>query len=180
MNQESDRQQLIEILQNAYSGELAAALAYRGHWKSLANEGERDSIQKIEQDEWRHRERVGEMLECLGVTPRRAREAKSWLIGRSIGLACHMLGRFLPMYFAGRLESGNVVEYKEAASHASALELTEFQVDLLVMAAVEREHEAFFLSVVTGHRMLPLISVLFKWEAASPLRKDGAAYETID
>lgn len=180
MNQERDRQQLIEILQNAYSGELAAALAYRGHWKSLANEDERDSIRKIEQDEWKHRRRVGEMLASLDASPRRAREVRRWLIGRVIGLACHVLGRFLPMYFAGRLESGNVVEYEVTASHASALELTEFQVDLLVMAAVEREHEAFFLSVVTGHRMLPLMSVLFKWEAASPLRKDGAAYETID
>ncbi|HJZ68764.1 MAG TPA: ferritin-like domain-containing protein, partial [Blastocatellia bacterium] len=105
MNQEGDRQQLIEILQDAYSGELAAALAYRRHWKSLANEDERASIQNIEQDEWNHRRRVGEMLASLGASPRKAREVRRWLIGRVIGLACHLLGRFLPMYFAGQLES---------------------------------------------------------------------------
>lgn len=179
---ESDRsgKELIQILQKAYSGELAAALAYRGHWRSLNDQVERVAIQRIEQDEWRHRERVGAMLESLGATPKRAREAKSRLIGRSIGLACHMLGRFFPMYFAGRLESGNVVEYQVAASYASALELTEFQNDLLVMAAVEEEHEMFFLSVVSGHRLLPLMSSLFKWEAATASRKSCAAYETID
>ena len=180
MNQESDRQQLIEILQNAYSGELAAALAYRGHWKSLANKDERDSIQKIEQDEWKHRHRVGEMLASLGAKPRTAGEAKRWLIGRTIGVACHVLGRFLPMYFAGRLESGNVVEYEVAASYASALRLLEFQRELLVMAEVEKEHEMFFLSVVSGHRLVPLVSSLFKWHGATTSRKSCAAYETID
>jgi Uma2 family endonuclease len=34
MNKDA-RQNLIRILQSAYSGELAAAFAYRGHWKSL-------------------------------------------------------------------------------------------------------------------------------------------------
>ena len=182
MNQKSDRQELIEILQNAYSGELAAALAYRGHWKSVANKVERDSIQKIEQDEWNHRRRVGEMLASLGAKPRRIREVKTWLIGRTIGLACHVLGRFLPMYFAGRLESGNVIEYEVAASQASALGLLEFRDDLLVMAQVEKEHELFFLTVVADHRLLPLMASLFKWgtPTASQSRKVGAAYEAMD
>ncbi len=29
------RQNLIRILQSAYSGEMAAAYAYRGHWKNI-------------------------------------------------------------------------------------------------------------------------------------------------
>jgi hypothetical protein len=67
------------------------------------------------------------------------------------------------MYFAGRLESGNVVEYQNAAAHAAALGLAEYEADLLVMAGVEAEHEQFFLTVITGHRWLPLISSLFGW-----------------
>src|SRR4030095_2126147 len=111
-----------------------------------------------EQEEWVHRKRVGEMLSSLGAAPRKFREAKLWLIGRTIGLAFHFIGWFLPMYFAGRLGSGNVIEYEVAASHASALGLRDFETDLLVMAKVEKEHELFFLNVISGHRWLPVIS----------------------
>jgi hypothetical protein len=155
--------QLIHILQGAYSGELAAGFAYRGHWRSVTSPNERAAIQKIEQEEWVHRKRVGEMLASLGASPRKLREAKLWLIGRTIGLACHFTGWFLPMYFAGRLESGNVIEYEVAAAHAAALGLTEFEADLLLMARVEKEHELFFLSIITGHRLLPIVSGIFGW-----------------
>jgi demethoxyubiquinone hydroxylase (CLK1/Coq7/Cat5 family) len=40
------RQNLIRILQNAHAGELAAAFAYRGHWKSLKNSPEKTHIKK--------------------------------------------------------------------------------------------------------------------------------------
>ena len=165
MDPEGHRRHLIRILQSAYSGELAAGFAYRGHWKSLKNAGERAAVQKIEQEEWVHRERVGEMLESLSASPLKYREAKFWLIGRTIGLSCHVIGWFLPMYFAGRLESGNVVEYETAAFHAAALGLKEFEADLLVMARVEKEHELFFLNVITGHRLLPIVSGMFGWGA---------------
>lgn len=158
-----DRQELIRILQGAYSGELAAGLAYRGHWKSVRSADERAAIQKIEREEAVHRKRVGEMLASLGSAPRKLREIKMWIIGRAIGLSCHALGRFLPMYFAGRLESGNVVEYEDAASHAHALGLRTFEADLLVMARVEKEHEMFFLRAVTGNRLLPPVRAIFKW-----------------
>ena len=163
MDRDAHRHQLIHILQGAYSGELAAGFAYRGHWKSVKSADERAAIQKIEQEEWVHRHRVGEMLESLGAAPRRLREVKLWVIGRAIGLSCHMIGWFLPMYFAGRLESGNVIEYEVAASHAGALGLKEFEADLLVMARVEKEHELFFLDVIAGHRLLPIVSGVFAW-----------------
>lgn len=91
MDQQHSRQQLIEILQGAYSGELAAGLAYRGHWKSVSNADERAAIQKIEREEWAHRKRVGEMLASLGAAPLKRREAKLWIIGRTIGIACHLI-----------------------------------------------------------------------------------------
>lgn len=165
MDREGHRQHLIHILQGAYSGELAAGFAYRGHWKSVKNSHERAAIQKIEQEEWVHRKRVSEMLASLGSAPQRFREAKLWVIGRTIGLACHLIGWFLPMYFAGRLESGNVIEYQVAASHAAALGLKEFEADLLVMAQVEKEHELFFLNVIAGHPLLPIVSRAFGWGA---------------
>ena len=175
MDLKSHRLQLIHILQGAYSGELAAGFAYRGHWKSVRDQNERTAIQKIEREEWVHRKRVGEMLESLGAAPVQLREAKLWLIGRTIGLACHLIGWFLPMYFAGRLESGNVIEYEVAASHAGQLGLMEFESDLLMMAAVEKEHELFFLNIIAGHRLLPIVSGLFGWGSAEQLSQKVAS-----
>jgi hypothetical protein len=163
MDNSPGHRQLVHILQAAYSGELAAAYAYRGHWKSLSSQPEREKIQQIENEEWVHREKVGLMLASLGSAPVKSREARMWAVGRVIGLACHFAGWFLPMYFAGRLESGNVEEYESAAFHARESGLTSFEADLRVMAGVEKEHEIFFLKMVAGHRLLPLMQKVFKW-----------------
>ena len=154
---------LIGILQNAFSGELAAAYAYRGHWKSLSDPAEREKIRSIENDEWVHRANVKAMLSELDAAPRTMREVRAWTIGRVLGIGCHMIGWFLPMYFAGRLESRNIVEYEDAAQHARTLGLVKYLTDLEVMAEVERDHEAFFRAKVAGHRLLPLARSLFKW-----------------
>ena len=167
MNGESDRASLVHILQQAYSGELAAAYAYRGHWKSLKDASEIASIKKIENEEWAHRQNVGRMLNALGTRPKRLREVRCWIVGRCIGVGCHLIGWFLPMYFAGRLESGNTIEYEIAALHAARLGLADFARELLVMSAVEKQHELFFLSVISGHPWLPFVSGIFKWGAPS-------------
>lgn len=157
------RKNLVRILQNAYSGEIAAAYAYRGHWKSLKESPEKTRIKEIEDEEWDHRRRVGEWLEKLGAKPRAAREKVFWSIGRSLGVTCHVSGWFMPMYFAGRLESRNSAEYEEAAAFAKKLEMKECVEDLLDMARVELEHEVFFRETVAGHRLLPIMKRLFSW-----------------
>lgn len=159
----SARQKLIRILQNAYWGEVAAAYAYRGHWKSLKESPERTEIIKIEAEEWDHRRRVGEWLEKLGAKPKVMREKVFWTIGRTLGLSCHISGWFMPMYFAGRLESQNSVEYEDAAEFARQLEMDQCVEDLLDMARVELEHEVFFREMVTGHQLLPLMKRVFRW-----------------
>ncbi|MEO8042551.1 MAG: ferritin-like domain-containing protein [Acidobacteriota bacterium] len=160
---DSARTQLIRILQNAYSGEIAAAYAYRGHWKSLKESPEKERIKQIEAEEWDHRLRVGEWLEKLGAKPRGGREKVFWTIGRTLGFTCHMSGWFMPMYFAGRLESQNSIEYEDAAAFARELQMQDCVDDLLDMARVEVEHEVFFREIVTGHRMLPLMRKVFRW-----------------
>lgn len=160
---DDDRQQLAHVLQGAYSGELAAAYAYRGHWKSLGAGAERERIRQIEDEEWVHREKVKLIMNALSVAPARSREKLMWTIGRTLGLFCHLSGWFLPMYFAGRLESGNVVEYETAARHARRLGLTEFAADLQHMARVEGEHEIFFREMVASHPWLPWMRKLFGW-----------------
>ncbi|HEY7910300.1 MAG TPA: hypothetical protein VIG62_00180 [Blastocatellia bacterium] len=163
MDAQERRARFIDLLRRAYSGELAAAYAYRGHWKSVRRPGERRGIQKIEREEWVHRERVGRMLAALEAAPIKRLELRFALTGRVIGIACHFIGWFLPMYFAGRLESRNVEEYVIAARYASELGLWAYEADLAHMAEVEREHELFFLRMVAGHRFLPLARALFKW-----------------
>ena len=69
MGDNNSKQKLIVLLQLAYSAERAAGLAYRGHWQSVVDESERTRIKQIEDEEWHHREWVGDMLKKLGAEP---------------------------------------------------------------------------------------------------------------
>jgi hypothetical protein len=158
-----DHDALVRILQEAYSGELAAALAYHGHWKSVRNRSEKEMIRRIEAEEWDHRERVGKMLAALGQKPVRGKEIKRGIIGRVIAIGCHLVGWFIPMYFAGRLEGQNICAYDIAAIHANALGMEEFERELLDMESVEEGHEEFFLGLVVSHPMFPMMRRLFGW-----------------
>jgi rubrerythrin len=148
---DKNRQDLIKLLQLAYSAERAAALAYRGHWHSVVDTAERIRIKQIEDEEWHHRRLVGEMLEKLGLQPSRQREVRSLLLGRALGFLCHLMGWFAPMYGAGRLESRNIREYETAARYARDCGREEFTDCLLTMAEVEWEHEYYFRSRVLLH-----------------------------
>src|SRR5947209_4961416 len=112
MNSQAALPKLVNLLQLAYSAELAAAYAYRGHWHSVKDAGERLRIHQIEEEELHHRRLVGEILRQLGAGPSTALEVKYFLIGRMLGLLCHLSGWFIPMYGAGKLESKNVGEYQ--------------------------------------------------------------------
>jgi demethoxyubiquinone hydroxylase (CLK1/Coq7/Cat5 family) len=154
-----NRRKLVLLLQLAYSGELAAAYAYRGHWKSVIDVGEKNSIRSIEDDEWHHRKLVGELLAGLGAAPNKWRELRATIIGRVLGVMCHLMGWLAPMYGAGRLESRNIREYETAARHARDCDHPDLINCLLEMAEVEWEHELYFRSRVTEHflgRRLPL------------------------
>ncbi|MBK7932246.1 MAG: demethoxyubiquinone hydroxylase family protein [Acidobacteria bacterium] len=157
------RHNLVRILQNAHAGEVAAAYAYRGHWRSLKDSPEKERIKEIEAEEWDHRRRVGEWLAKLDAGPRAFREKLFWTIGRALGATCFLSGWFMPMYFAGRLESQNSVEYEDAAKFATELGMDDCVEDLLDMARVEVEHEEFFRETVAGHRLLPVMKRVFRW-----------------
>jgi rubrerythrin len=158
-------QSLIVLLQLAYSGELAAAFAYRGHWHSVTDPHERARIEEIEEEELHHRKLVGEMLTSLGATPNRAREIRASIIGRSLGLLCHLSGWLAPMYGAGRLESNNIREYETAAKYARECGREDLIECLLTMAEVEWEHEKYFRSRVLMH---PLGRRLSLWPPPRP------------
>ena len=155
----ASRAALIALLRFAYSGELAAAHAYRGHARSLSDPGERARIEEIEREELHHRELVGAMLAELGERPSRLRELRATLVGRTLGALCHVSGWLAPMYGAGRLESRNIREYEAAARLARAAGRVQWADRLLTMAEVEWEHEHYFRGRVLSHRLgrrLPL------------------------
>jgi rubrerythrin len=182
------RTKLIALLQLAYSGELAAAYAYRGHWHSIRKPDERTAIQNIENDEWQHRKLLGDLLTSLEAGPLRRRETRATVIGRTLQFLCHVTGWLAPMYGAGRLESHNVREYETAARHARDCGRTDMVDCLLDMAEVEWEHELYFRSRVQEHflgRRLPLwpqpppketIRVSFERELTSPAHQNGSPY----
>jgi demethoxyubiquinone hydroxylase (CLK1/Coq7/Cat5 family) len=153
MTSATDLARLAALLQLAYSGELAAALAYRGHARSVASAEERSRIAQIEREEWHHRLLVGEMLAEIGSAPSRARELRAAVIGHALGALCHVAGWLAPMYGAGRLESRNIGEYEAAARHAVRSGHGHLADCLLTMAEVEWEHEKFFRECVLGHRL---------------------------
>lgn len=160
---ETVRKNLIRILQNAHAGELAAAYAYRGHWKSVRDSQQKEQIKEIEDEEWHHRKCVFEWLKKLDAEPRKLREAVFWMIGRVLGLTCYVSGWFFPMYFAGRLESQNVQEYVDAAEFAKELGLIECEKDMLEMSATEQKHEDFFKEIVQNHFLLRPTKFFFRW-----------------
>src|SRR5690242_2634463 len=110
------RARLIALLQAAHAGERAAALAYRGHWRATADPAERAAIRRIEDDEWDHRAALRTMLGRLRARPLFWRELRARVIGSLLGALCHLTGRWLPLWAAGRLESRNVGEYERAAA----------------------------------------------------------------
>ena len=154
---------LVRILQAAHAGELAAANAYRGHWKTLTDAGERASVQRIEAAELLHRRGLAVLLASLGSGPVWWREAVMGRIGRLFGFLCRFSGWFFPMYMAGRLEAMNVGQYTAAAALASELGLDRAAEVLQEMVEEEERHEAWFSARVLGHRLLPATAAVFGW-----------------
>lgn len=175
MAADTNTDDLVALLQLAYSGELAAAHAYNGHWRSVRDGAERARIAEIEQEELDHRKLVGKMLTSLGAAPNRSREIRASLIGKMLSFLCHVSGWLAPMYGAGRLESSNVREYETAARFARECGREDLIDCLLTMAEVEWEHEKYFRSRVLTH---PLGRRLKLWRQPPPketIRKPFAA-----
>ena len=159
MSQTNNTAPLVGILQLAYSGELAAAYAYRGHWQSVSDPEERRRIEEIENEEWHHRELVGGMLTSLNAEPSPSRERRATMIGRVLGLLCHVSGWLAPMYGAGRLESRNIREYETAARFARDCGRDDLIDCLLTMAETEWEHERYFRRQVLKHRLAKYLPI---------------------
>ena len=154
---------LINSLRLAYSAERAAAYAYIGHAASLKGGPAKARVKEIENDEWDHRREVGLLMERYAIPVSKWYELKYAIIGRVIGWSCHVIGRFMPYFFAGKLESGNVCEYIVMIRRFHELGITEHDEVLYAMGLKEKAHEVFFQTMIEGARWLPFFEKIFAW-----------------
>lgn len=154
---------LVDLLQRAYSAERAAAFAYIGHAGSVRNPIRKMAIRQIELDEWAHRRNVRAIMEQYNIPVSRYYEIKFYIIGKIIALSCYLIGQFMPYYFAGRLESGNVCEYFVMLQYFHELGIREHDYALYEMGIKEKEHEIYFLEQIRTKRVLPFFEALFSW-----------------
>ena len=154
---------LIDLLKKAYSAEKAAAFAYQGHARAVKNKNEKLQIKQIEVDEWNHREEVLQLMQRYNVPVSKYYELRFYIIGKIISFSCFVIGWFMPFYFAGRLESGNVCEYFKMKQYFNAIGITEHDKVLYEMGIKEKEHEVYFLEQIKTNKLLPVFEKIFSW-----------------
>ena len=158
-----DHPPLVELLQRAYSAERAASFAYIGHAGSLKDPDAKVAVKQIEQDEWAHRAHVLAIMRQYEIPISRSFEIRYYLIGKLIAGGCYVIGWFMPYFFAGKLESGNVCEYFVMMHHFHALGIREHDAILYEMGMKEKEHEVYFLAQIKHSRLLPYFEKIFAW-----------------
>lgn len=158
-----DHPKLIKLLQKAYSAEKAASFAYIGHAGAVRDKKRKKEIKQIEDDEWEHRREVLKIMELYDIPISKWNEFKFHVIGKTIGFSCYIIGWFMPYYFAGSLESGNVCEYFIMMKYFHEIGIKEHDEALYEMGMKEKEHEVYFLEVVKDSKMLPYFEKWFKW-----------------
>ena len=158
-----EHKKLIDLLQRAYSAEKAAAFAYQGHAGSLKNEDQKKAVRQIELDEWNHRKQVLLIMNKYEIPISKYYEFRFHVIGKIISFSCYVIGWFMPFYFAGRLESGNVCEYFRMMHYFHESGIREHDNILYEMGIKEKEHEIYFLEKIKSNRLLPFFQKLFFW-----------------
>ena len=154
---------LVDLLQQAYSAEKAAAFAYQGHAGSIKDPVDKSAIHQIEVDEWGHRHEVLTIMQKYGIPVSRHYEVRFHIIGKIISGSCYVIGWFMPFYFAGRLESGNVCEYFRLMHYFHELGITEHDQVLYDMGIREKEHEVYFLNRIKNKKLLSVFEMVFAW-----------------
>jgi hypothetical protein len=154
---------LIDLLQRAYSAEKAAAFAYQGHAGSVKSIPEKKAIKQIEDDEWNHRREVLDLMKQYDIPVSKYYEVRFHIIGKVISGSCYVIGWFMPYFFAGRLESGNVCEYFRMKQYFNSLGIIEHDKILYDMGIKEKEHEVYFLGKAEESRLLPFFERIFRW-----------------
>ncbi len=154
---------LTKLLQQAYSAEKAAAFAYIGHAENVNTAEQKAAVKQIEIDEWEHRKEVLEIMREYEIPISKFYEFKYHIIGKTISGLCYVIGRFMPFFFAGKLESGNVCEYFRMRQYFNSIGIYKHDLILYEMGIKEKEHEVYFLAQVKDDKLLPFFEKIFSW-----------------
>lgn len=163
ISRQLDHPALTDLLKKAYSAEKAAAFAYQGHAASVRKKEEKAAIRQIEEDEWNHRREVLAIMQYYNIPVSRWYEIKSGIIGKVLSASCHVIGWFMPYFFAGKLESGNVCEYFRMKQYFNSMNIHQWDVILYEMGIKEKEHEVYFLEKIKQSKVLPYFERIFNW-----------------
>jgi hypothetical protein len=98
-----------------------------------------------------------------GIGPSKYYELRFHAVGKVISFSCYVIGWFMPFYFAGRLESGNVCEYFRMKQYFNSLGITAHDKLLYDMGMKEKDHEIYFLGKIKTNKLLPVFEKLFAW-----------------
>ena len=158
-----EHKELIDLLQKAYSAEKAAAFAYQGHAGAVKDKDEKTAIKQIEIDEWNHRKEVLGIMQQYNIPISKFYEFRFHIVGKTISASCYIIGWFMPFYFAGSLESGNVCEYFRMKQYFNELGIKEHDQLLYEMGIKEKEHEIYFLGKIKNNKLLPFFEKIFSW-----------------
>lgn len=155
ISKEKANDELIKLVQNAYSGEKAAANAYWGHANSIfiTDKIEKNELLEIMNEELHHRHELLLILKSLNSKPNFFKEALMNFIGYIIAILCLPGTWFMPMYGAGQLESKNIAEYEVLARLAYLSDHKELCSLFLDFAEKEWDHEYYFRKKVLSHKL---------------------------
>ena len=150
-------------MKKAYSAEKAASYAYQGHAASVKDKIEKIAIKQIEDDEWNHRKEVLAIMNYYTIPISRLYEIRFAVIGKVISASCYVIGWFMPFFFAGKLESGNVCEYFRMKRFFNEMGIHDWDIILYEMGMKEKEHEMYFRDKIKNSKVLPYFEKLFSW-----------------
>lgn len=145
---------LLFHLRVAYSTEIGAASAYRGHAKSTRDPAVAAHIAQIEQDERGHRAALGALLKRFKVRPIYPLELFFWCVGNIIGLGCFVWGEWASAFGAAQFEFGGIGDYRRAARAARAVGEEALAVQMDTYQQQEADHRAFFLALARSRFLL--------------------------
>lgn len=154
---------LINLLQRTYSAEKAASFAYQWYRGTLKNAYEKKAIYKIEMENWHQSATVFSIMLQYNVPVSKYYEIKYAIIGTIISVACYFIGWFMPYFFAGKLESGNICEYFRMMQYFDELGITKQHQELYDMGIKEKEHKIYFLNKIKTKRKLGLLEQIMAW-----------------
>jgi len=153
--------EVLRWLARAYAGELGAALAYRGHARSVRPGPERQRIVTILLEEIVHRAEAAALLAERGGQADARLARRIARVGRIAGILCHRTGHWAPMVGAALAEVINVGEYRRLGAAARAAGDEEVAGFARRARRLEAEHACWFIARAERHG--GVLAFLARW-----------------